>query len=114
MFSAAAARRKSRGAPSWRSSTSVAPLRPSSPAAIRRITSSAMPASLDPCSQPLEDGGDALSSPDAHGHEGVAATGAAKLLQSLDGENAAGRPDRMAEGDPAPIGIGSVLRKAEV
>src|SRR4051812_48207501 len=45
----------------------------------------------------LEDGGDALPAAYAHGHERVALLPPLQLVQRLDGQDAAGGPDRMAE-----------------
>src|SRR5215211_9103358 len=57
----------------------------------------------------LEDGCDALAAADAHGDQGAAAAGALQLVQGLDGEDAAGGPDRVAQRHPGAVGIGAVL-----
>ena len=57
----------------------------------------------------LEDGGDALAAADAHGDQGAAAAGALQLVQGLDGQDVAGRPDGVAQGDARPVGVGAVL-----
>ena len=50
-------------------------------------------------SHPLEDGGDALATADAHRHERVAATDPLQLVNGLGGDDRARRTDRMAERD---------------
>src|SRR3712207_5048549 len=96
----------------------------SSPGAMSRVGSSALigappsPAPVPvrpPCSRgTLEDGGDALAAADAHGDQGPAAAGALQLIQGLDGQDAAGGPDRMPEGDAGTIRVGPVLGQTQV
>src|SRR5262245_56823776 len=53
----------------------------------------------------FEHAGDALAAADAHGHHRVALVGALQFVERPDGEDAAGRTDRMAERDRAAVGI---------
>ena len=68
------------------------------------------PGGMEPPAAPtlcgaLEDGGDALAAADAHGDQGAAAAGALELVEGLDGEDAAGGPDGVAQRHPDPLGL---------
>lgn len=60
---------------------------------------------------PFEHRGDALSAPDAHGHERVAAAVALQFIQRLDRKQAAGGADGVAQRHGPAVGVG--LRRVE-
>src|SRR3954470_8708954 len=65
-------------------------------------------------SNPFENRRDALSAADAHRDERIALVRALQLVERLDGENAAGRADRMAERHRAAVWVDLRLVEAEV
>src|SRR5690606_11764653 len=53
----------------------------------------------------FEDGGNALAAANAHGDQRIAAAGAVQLMDGLDGDDRAGRANRVAQRDARTIGV---------
>src|SRR5690349_18281412 len=62
----------------------------------------------------LEDGGDALTSPDTHGDQGVPALDAPKFIQRFHRQDAARRRDGMAQRDATAVRVGAIGRQVQL
>src|SRR3954462_7211827 len=72
------------------------------------------PTGLKAQSDLLVEGGDALAAADAHRDHGSPAAGAAEFVEGLDGQDAAGGADRVAQGNATPVGVGLFGGKAKL